>query len=219
MHSFRCFGFAAFGAVAIAAMVVVTTARGQIEAPKGAPPAASTPPSPNLPAAISTPLRPTPQPSAYVELAPGGAPTVHFYASPDSQVEQTHSQLNREGELLASQYAEATDDVERQRIKAQLAELLGRQFELQQQIRENEVAQLEERIKKLRGLIEKRKEARQSIVDNRLEQLLRDADGLGWTGGPSGGSPTFVPVQGSPALNVITPTPIIAPNKAVPPRR
>ena len=219
MRSLRFLGFAAFGTVGIAAGVVAASARGQIEAPKGANPAANNFPSPNLPAAVSAPLRPTPQPSAFIELAPGSNPAVLLYASPDSQLEQAHSKLNREGELLASQYAGATDDAERQKIKAQLAELLGRQFEVQQQIREDEVAQLEARVKKLRGLIEKRKEARQSIVDKRLEQLLRDADGLGWTGGPSGGSPTFFPVLASPVLNVITPTPSSAPNKAAPPRR
>ena len=219
MRSLRFLGFAAFGTVGIAAGVVAASARGQIEAPKGANPAANNFPSPNLPAAVSAPLRPTPQPSAFIELAPGSNPAVLLYASPDSQLEQAHSKLNREGELLASQYAEATDDAERQKIKAQLAELLGRQFELQQQVREDEVAQLEARVKKLRGLIEKRKEARQSIVGNRLEQLLRDAEGLGWAAAPGGGSPAFVPAQGIPAINVMTPTPIVAPTKAASPRR
>lgn len=219
MLSLRCLGFAVFGTVGVAALLVAASARGQIEAPKGANPAANNLPNANLPAAVSAPLRPAPQPSAYIELAPGSNPAVRLHASPASQLEQSHSKLDREGESLASQYAEATDDVERQKIRAQLAELLSRQFELQQQIREDEVAQLEARVKKLRGVIEKRKEARQSIVGNRLEQLLRDADGLGWAEAPSGGSPTFVPAQGIPALNVITPTPIVAPGNPNLPRR
>ncbi len=219
MQSIRCLRFAAFATVGIAALVVAASARGQIEAPKGANPAASKLPNVNLPAAVSAPLRPTPQSSVYMELAPGGYPAVRQYASPDSQLEQAHSKLNREGESLASQYAEATDDAERQKIKAQLAELLGRQFELQQQIREDEVAQLESRVKKLRSVIEKRKEARQSIVNNRLEQLLRDAEGLGWSAAPSGGSPAFISVRGLPSPHVVTPTPIAAPTKAAPPRQ
>lgn len=219
MCNFRCLGFAACVTVGIAAMVVTASARGQIEAPKGAAPSAGNPPSVNLPAAVPAPLRTAAHNFTYIDAAPGGYPAVRPYERPDSQFPQAHSRLNRESESLASQYAEATDDEERQKIKAQLAELVGRQFEVQQQIREEEVAQLEARVKKLHDLIEKRKEARRSIVDQRLEQLLREAEGLGWAGAPSGGSPAFVPAQGIPAVNVITPTPIVAPTKGVLPRR
>lgn len=219
MHHFRFLGSTAFGTIGIAALVVAAPAQGQIDAPKGANPAANNLPGARSAAAVSAPLRPALQQSAYIELAPGGYPAVRMYASPNSQLEQAHSKLNREGESLASQYAEASDDAERQKIKAQLAEVVGRQFEVQQQIREDEVAQLEARVKKLRGLIEKRKEARQSIVGNRLDQLLRDAEGLGWAEAPSGGSPAFVPAQGIPAVHVITPTPIVAPGKAAPTRQ
>jgi hypothetical protein len=119
---------------------------------------------------------------------------------------------------LASQYAEATDEAERQKIQAQLAELVGRQFEAQQQVREDEVAQLEARVKKLRDLIEKRKEARQSIVDQRLEQLLREAEGLGWSTAASGG-PTVVPFLTVPSVGAATPATISAPPNANAPRR
>jgi len=50
------------------------------------------------------------------------------------------------------------------------------------------VAAVEARIKKVRELIQKRAEARQSIVEKRADQLMREADGLGWTV-PSGINP------------------------------
>jgi hypothetical protein len=33
----------------------------------------------------------------------------------------------------------------------------------------------------LREIMRKRSESRQTIIDKRLDQLLREADGLGWT--------------------------------------
>lgn len=99
-----------------------------------------------------------------------------------------HSNAELEGQIgaLTSRYGEIADEDELQKAKTELAELLTKQFEIQQQIREEEVGQLESRVKKLRGLIDKRKEARQSIIEKRLDQLLREAEGLGWNPGGEG---------------------------------
>jgi hypothetical protein len=121
-------------------------------------------------------------PQYYNYTAPAGAGNrIWVYESSDGKLQQAGAQLSRESEELVSRYSEASDDEQRQKIKAQLAELVARQFNLQQRIREDEVAQIEARVKKLRALIEKRKAAQQSIIENRLDQLLREAEGLGWT--------------------------------------
>ncbi|HEV3024616.1 MAG TPA: hypothetical protein VGX76_19205, partial [Pirellulales bacterium] len=45
---------------------------------------------------------------------------------------------------------------------------------------------IEARVKKLREVINKRNEAKRSIIDKRLDQLIREADGLGWNAPAAG---------------------------------
>jgi hypothetical protein len=147
---------------------------------------------------------------------------------------QADGALARKSEDLVAQYAATEDDEQRGGIKTLLAELLAQQFSVQQQLRERELARVEARVKKLRELTQKRREAQQTIVEQRLDQLLREADGLGWT--PPGAAP-----QGDPGANNIpsqqpasqwflnraplglqpNPRPVAAPAPAisVPPRR
>jgi len=89
-------------------------------------------------------------------------------------------------ERLLAKYAQTADEKQRAEIKAELSKVLERQFDLQMQQREREVTQIEARVKKLREMIEKRKSARQTIVTGRLDQLLNEADGMGWVA-PTGG--------------------------------
>ncbi len=84
-----------------------------------------------------------------------------------------------QGQLLAK-FAQTTDEKQRAEIKASLAKVLQRQFDLQLQQREREVSQIEARVKKLREMIAKRNRARQTIVAGRLDQLVNEAEGMGW---------------------------------------
>jgi len=92
-----------------------------------------------------------------------------------------------EQEQLLAKYAQTTDQKQRAEIKASLAKVLERQFDLQLQQREREVSAIEARVKKLREMIDKRSKARQTIVTGRLDQLLNEMDGMGWAAptGPS----------------------------------
>jgi hypothetical protein len=69
---------------------------------------------------------------------------------------------------------------------------VAKQFDRRQDARARELKQLEDQVDKLRRLHERRTEARTEIVRDRVNQLLRQADGLGWgapeevTGGPWG---------------------------------
>ena len=110
-----------------------------------------------------------------------------------------------EQEQLLAKYAQTTDEKQRAEIKASLAKVLERQFDLQLQQREREVSQIEARVKKLREMIEKRKIARQTIVTGRLDQLLNEMDGMGWVAptdampgryGPRGPRPRYDPDAG-----------------------
>ena len=92
-----------------------------------------------------------------------------------------------QGQLLAK-YTQTTDAKERAEIKASLAKVLQNLFDLQLWQREREVSEVEARVKKLREAIDKRKAAKEAIVNTRLDQLLNEADGMGWVS-PTGGMP------------------------------
>lgn len=89
-------------------------------------------------------------------------------------------------EILA-RYAESEDATEQKKIRAELREALAKQFDVQKQRRELELARIEERIKKLRDQIKKRNDARDTIIDRRLDQLVNEAEGLGWAPGSGSG--------------------------------
>jgi hypothetical protein len=81
---------------------------------------------------------------------------------------------------LIGEYSKTQDEAKRASIKSQLSVLLDKQFDAQQKHRETEVKNIEDQLKKLRDILKKRSDNQQSIVKNHLEQLLREAEGLGW---------------------------------------
>jgi len=96
------------------------------------------------------------------------------------------AQLQQKSQTLLALYTEAGDDEQKSKVRDQLAETLEQQFSIQQSLREREVAKIEGRVKKLRETINKRSDAKRSIIDKRLDQLIREADGLGWNAPASG---------------------------------
>ncbi|HVC98765.1 MAG TPA: hypothetical protein VND64_34190 [Pirellulales bacterium] len=112
------------------------------------------------------------------------------------------AQMQQKSQALLGQYAEAGDDEQKSKIKEQLAEALEQQFSVQQQLREREVAKIEARVKKLRQTIDKRNGAKRSIIDKRLDQLIREAEGLGWNAPAAG--PVY-PSVGPAGANFYTP--------------
>lgn len=102
---------------------------------------------------------------------------------------QSDFDLAQQSDAALARYSEADDDAERDEIKVELKELLTKQFDVQRQRRQLELARVEERIQRLRGLFKKRDDAREKIIEQRLEQLVREADGLGWSA-PAGHAPS-----------------------------
>jgi hypothetical protein len=98
-----------------------------------------------------------------------------------AELRQADGALARKSEQLVAQHAATEDDEQRGGVKTLLAEVLVQQFSVQQQLRDRELARVEARVKKLRELTQKRREAQRTIIEQRLDQLLREADGLGWT--------------------------------------
>ncbi|HWB09312.1 MAG TPA: hypothetical protein VG826_08815 [Pirellulales bacterium] len=126
----------------------------------------------------------------YPVLAPADDPEANELTSQDQQLEQ-------EVQSLARQLADGSDDKQRADLKDKLAAALEKQFDVQQKLRQLEISRIEARVQKLRDLVRKRTDSRRKIIDGRLEQLLSDAEGLGWNS-TKGAGVHFVP-YGVPA--------------------
>jgi hypothetical protein len=86
---------------------------------------------------------------------------------------------------LVESYRHSGNEKERMELKSQIAKELGEEFLSQQKRRSLELDRVEAQLKKVRDLLRKRSEERQTIIDKRLDQLVREAEGLGWSD-PSG---------------------------------
>jgi hypothetical protein len=102
---------------------------------------------------------------------------------PEQSLNEREASLAARTRQLVNDYAKATDEDARAKIKEELAAVVKEHFQLRQALREQELAELEEQVKRLRGLLDKRQEAQQSIIDTRLNQLLHPSEGLGWDEG------------------------------------
>lgn len=131
-----------------------------------------------------------------------------------SKLRQSDSAMGRQEEQLISRYAASEDAEQRSAIKAELAEQLTNHFSIQEQIRDRELARVEARVKKLRELTQKRRDAQKTIIEQRLDQLLRDADGLGWTPPASDSGAMVLSRGGQYGARIAVPTPTSRPRAA-----
>jgi hypothetical protein len=81
---------------------------------------------------------------------------------------------------LVQRLKDAKSDSEVEKLKGQLDEALEKSFAMRQKRHTQEIEELEAKVKTLKELVAKRQEKRREIVANRREQILRDAQGLGW---------------------------------------
>ena len=93
---------------------------------------------------------------------------------------EAEMELAHYADQVLSLYVAADKADDQKRLKTDLRDMLTKQFDVQRQRRELELSRIEERVKKLRDQIKKRNDARDTIIDRRLEQLTNEADGLGW---------------------------------------
>lgn len=128
-----------------------------------------------------------------------------------TKLKQADAAMGRQEEQLVERYASTEDADQRSAIKAELAEHLTNHFSIQEQIRDRELARVEARVKKLRELTQKRRDAQRTIIEQRLDQLLRDADGLGWTPPPSDHNATILSRGGQYGTRVAVPAPTLGP--------
>jgi hypothetical protein len=161
---------AALGSTALVASAQ-TGARSEPPQPPN-PPQALYGPGPQI-AAQPVPAPPLPPGATYIVPHYSG-PGFAFAGSPEE------SNLAHEANQLARQLGEAKSDADRDKLRTRLGEVLEKQFDQRQKRHEAEIKSLEAQVKKLRDLVEKRQENRREIIARRLDQILRESQGLGW---------------------------------------
>ena len=137
----------------------------------------------------------------------GGGGTMSVPVSEDEHLETWVNQA-------IADYARTEDQDARKQQREQIAKALDRIFDIRQERRMEELETLEQRVQKLRGTLETREKLKSDILKNRLDYLIREADGLGWgdglpaagrsvpTGiGPPGGAGTGSRSGGGPPAN------------------
>jgi hypothetical protein len=97
-----------------------------------------------------------------------------------NQLAIEESTLSHEANEIRHRLESATSDTQRSEARAKLAENLGKQFDLRQKRHGLEIEALEAQVKKLKELVQKRQESRSEIISRRVDQILREAEGLGW---------------------------------------
>jgi hypothetical protein len=151
---------------------------------------AKAPPPPAVfqaaPGPITAPPLPAyPQPPTVSEVVPvlrtePGRPLAYYGAGGSWSVSQEEMNLTHETEQVVRQLGEAKSDSDKEKLRTKLNEILEKQFDQRQKRHEHEIEALEAQVKKLRELVQKRNDNRRDIVSKRLDQILRDAQGLGW---------------------------------------
>jgi flagellar motility protein MotE (MotC chaperone) len=81
---------------------------------------------------------------------------------------------------LTDQYLKAQKAEEKQEIRTKLKDLINQQFDVRMEQQKKELESLEKELTDLRALLKKRQDAKAAIVDRRIDQLIEDAQGMGW---------------------------------------
>jgi hypothetical protein len=101
------------------------------------------------------------------------------FGIPDPLSQAEHGRDVRTRKLL-SDYNRTDDEKARAKVLEELTNVVSEQFDGRQESRERELKAVEEHVRKLRELHQRRAKEKDQIVRDRVRQLLRDVDGLGW---------------------------------------
>jgi len=89
-------------------------------------------------------------------------------------------QLQRRIQSAIQQLKQTPDEKKKQEIKAEMSQLFTRYFDYEIKQREVKLAPLENRVKKLKAQIDKRKAAKEKIIELQLQLMEHQAEGLGF---------------------------------------
>ena len=102
---------------------------------------------------------------------------------------------NNEIEQAANRVRDAEGAEAKSEARKQLRKLLDNYFEDDMQRRAEELARIEERVKKLHALLERREDRKGEIIDLQMKVALNEADGLGFFSQPGGAGPEYSPTM------------------------
>ena len=124
---------------------------------------------------------PAPAPrSSRVIGSPGGMSSMLAYPG-----RRRGGRANSAIDIAVQKYQQATNDADKERAKKGLATALSGYFDDDMKNREQELSEIEERVKKLRARLEKRRDAKEKLVELQLQVLINEAEGLGFYSRPS----------------------------------
>lgn len=106
-------------------------------------------------------------------------------------------QLSEQCASLAMDYANTTEEAARSVQLDNLTKLVAEQFEVRQGLHEKALADLDAQLKRLRAVHLQRAQQQDRIIQERVQQLLRDTEGLGWNGIDGGADLYITPGPGS----------------------
>jgi len=89
-------------------------------------------------------------------------------------------ELERKTEELGKRIRDTPDGEQREEMRRRLSELLEEQFELRMQMREREAKRIEQELKEIRALLERRRQQQVEIIQRRLDQLTGDPEMMKW---------------------------------------
>jgi hypothetical protein len=81
---------------------------------------------------------------------------------------------------LVKEFTKATKEEDKKKIRTEITDLLAKQFDQHMKQQQKELEDLEKQIASVKETMKKRQDSKSTIVDRRVEQLILDADGMGW---------------------------------------
>jgi hypothetical protein len=127
--------------------------------------------------------------AVFVQAGPG--------AYPHAAVSAAQSEIHK----LTRQLRDTEDEAKKPDLTKKLEAAVAKHFDEDMKVRETELTKLEERLKKLRGQLERRTKAKAEIIQLQLKVLINEAEGLGFSGASSldqGGLRYGVPASALP---------------------
>jgi septum formation topological specificity factor MinE len=107
----------------------------------------------------------------------GGGFSIRGYGSPEPEDPEMRDLMRKDSEMerqtmeLAAQIRRAKPE-EREKLKKDISELVAKHFEVRQERRKLQLKRMEEELKRLREAITKRDDSSDSIVKNRIAELI-----------------------------------------------
>jgi hypothetical protein len=137
--------------------------------------------------------QPSPQRDPTSSTSPATPPAAAGAAMPKLAVERVswaeevmqEQLLGQKVDKLVDQWTKAESESDRETIHKQLYDAVNAQSEARLAIQEKEIAPLEAKVKQLRSQLELRRKKQDEIVSLRVQELLRDQQGLGWGADPT----------------------------------